>query len=110
MSIDQTIVCRSRPNLPDDLPKHVRWSRRQNGGFTFFAYDGGTWLLHVAHEDEAELRDEMIIEAFGGRPPDGACIVGVTLEPVTQNADALALLEEVINLFEQRCGGIVLPV
>jgi hypothetical protein len=110
MSIDQTIVCRTRPNLPDDLPARVRWSQRQHRGFTFYEFDGGSWLIHVAHEDEAELRNEMIAEAFGSAPPASACVVGVTLEPVTRNAEAIALLEEVITILEQRCGGVVLPV
>jgi hypothetical protein len=109
MSIDQTIVCRTRPNLPDDLPTRVPWTQRQHRGFTFYEYDGGAWLIHVAHEDAAELRDEMIAEAFGSAPPDGACVVGVTLEPVTRNAEAIGLLEELITNLEQRCGGVVLP-
>jgi hypothetical protein len=109
MSIDQTIVCRTRPNLPDDLPARVPWIERQHRGFTFYEHDAGSWLVHVAHEDEAELRDEMIAEVFGSEPPDGACVVGVTLEPVTRNAEAIGLLEEVITLLEQRCGGVVLP-
>jgi hypothetical protein len=110
MSIDQTVVCRTRPRFPDDLPARVHWTERQHGGFKFYEFDGRSWPIHVAHEDEAELHDEMIAEAFGEAPPEGACVVGVTLEPVTQNAEAIGLPDEVIALLEQRCGGIVLPV
>ena len=79
-----------------DLPTRVRWAQREHRGVTFYEYDGGSWLIHVAHEDEAEFRDEMIAEAFGSAPP--------------RNAEAIALLEEVITVLEERCGGIVLPI
>jgi hypothetical protein len=109
MSLDQFIACRRRPVLPDDLPAHVVWKLERVGQRESYLYDGGTWLLHVAVEDEAELGPEMLAEAFGDRSPDGACIVAVVLEPVTSNPDAIALQMAVLSNLESKCGGIVLP-
>ena len=103
-------MCRTRPNFPADLPARVSWTRREHRGFVFFEYDGGSWLIHTGIETGAELENEMLAEAFGGDVPSGACIVGLTLEPVTRNTEAIALLEEVIAALENKCGGIVLPV
>ena len=110
MSIDQSIACRTRPSFPDDLPSRAAWTERQHKDFKYWEHEGGSWLIHVAHEDNAELRDEIIAEAFEGAPPPGACLVGVTLEPVTRDTEAIALLNDVIALLERRCGGVVLAV
>lgn len=110
MSIDQFIACRSRPSLPDDLPGRVRWERQEFKDYVHYEHDGGSWLIHVGFETDAKFESEMLSEAFANEVPRGACMVGVTLEPVTRDVAAIALLDEVIAALENKCGGIALPV